>query len=131
MIVLDASAAIGYLSQSAGGSGALSNRIETMPELHAPELFDIEVLSALRGLERAGMMEGHRMEQALAAFTDFRVQRWRHAELVPGIWRQRHRHSIYDAAYVALAGLLDLPLVTADARLARAASGDVAVELFD
>ncbi len=131
MIVLDASAAIGYLTQSAEGSGALSNRIEAMPELHAPELFDIEVLSALRGLERARVMEGHRLEQALAAFTDFRVQRWPHAELRPDIWRRRRRHSIYDAAYVALARLLDLPLVTADARLARAASDDVAVELFD
>ena len=32
------------------------------------------------------------------------------------------RHSVYDAAYVALAEAFDAPLLTTDARLARAAT---------
>ena len=37
------------------------------------------------------------------------------------IWELRDNVSAYDAAYVALAETIDCPLVTADARLSRAA----------
>lgn len=36
------------------------------------------------------------------------------------IWALRRNVTVYDASYVALAELLDAPLVTLDARLARA-----------
>ena len=35
-------------------------------------------------------------------------------------WELRTKATVYDAVYVALAELLDAPLVTADAKLARA-----------
>jgi len=37
---------------------------------------------------------------------------------------------VYDAVYVALAELLEAPLVTCDARLARASGHDAQIELF-
>ena len=36
------------------------------------------------------------------------------------VWELRDNLSAYDAAYVALAEIIDCPLVTADARLSRA-----------
>ncbi|MBA2420226.1 MAG: type II toxin-antitoxin system VapC family toxin [Thermoleophilaceae bacterium] len=36
------------------------------------------------------------------------------------VWELREKVSAYDASYIALAELLDCPLLTADARLSRA-----------
>lgn len=130
MIVLDASAAVDLLMASGSRSAQLADRVASVPELHVPELFDVEILSALRGLERAGKVAGGRIEAALKALEDIRAIRWRHQQLRPLIWRHRHRGSVYDATYVALARFLDLPLVTADSRLADSVGRDVAVELF-
>lgn len=44
--------------------------------------------------------------------------------------RAQSRHSTHDGVYVALAELLRAPLVTCDARLARAAGHDAEIELF-
>jgi predicted nucleic acid-binding protein len=45
-----------------------------------------------------------------------------HTALLPRIWQLRENITPYDAAYVALAEDLGLPLVTADLRLAKSAS---------
>jgi predicted nucleic acid-binding protein len=37
------------------------------------------------------------------------------------VWRERHNVSAYDAPYVSIARHRDIPLVTLDRRLARAA----------
>ena len=44
-------------------------------------------------------------------------------------WTWRHNLSFYDALYVALAVLLDLPLITGDVRLSRAPDLACTVEL--
>lgn len=54
------------------------------------------------------------------ALADLDVARYTHERLLPLIWRLRHNLTAYDAAFVALAKLLDAPLVTLDARIARA-----------
>ena len=43
-----------------------------------------------------------------------------HRLLAPRVWELRDNLSAYDASYVALAEALQIPLVTTDARLARA-----------
>ena len=43
-----------------------------------------------------------------------------HELLLPLIWRLRHNLTAYDASFVALAAVLDAPLVTLDARVAQA-----------
>lgn len=131
LIVLDASAAIDLLLDSGGRGEHLNKRVAPLERFHVPELFDVEVMSALRGIERGGLMDEARAATALERLSGLRAERWRHEELRPDMWRRRHRLSIYDAAYVALAKLLDLPLVTADAKLAIVAREDVAVELFE
>lgn len=48
------------------------------------------------------------------------VRRFATAPLVTSVWSLRDNVTAYDACYVALARRLDCPLVTLDARLARA-----------
>lgn len=86
----------------------------------APELIDAELLSVLRRLELAGKLhEGHAL-QALATADRLGLRRHPSHALWPRAWELRTNISAYDALYLALAEQLDAPLLTADARLARA-----------
>jgi predicted nucleic acid-binding protein len=60
---------------------------------------------------------------------DLNIWRYPHWPLLPRIWQLRSNLTAYDAAYVALAEELGLPLLTRDARLARAVGHQAVVEL--
>jgi predicted nucleic acid-binding protein len=130
MIVLDASAAIDWLLQTAVGR-EIEERIYSRGEsLHAPHLLDLEVAQVLRRLVREGSVSAPRADQAIQDLLDLRVTRYPHFVFLPRIWRLRDNFSAYDAAYVALAEKLGATLVTRDARLASASARLVSIELF-
>jgi predicted nucleic acid-binding protein len=87
--------------------------------LTAPELMDVEVLHALRKLDRAGAIPRGRRGGLPTVLRGLRIRKYRHDVLLGGIWRLLHNVTAYDAAYLVLAGLLDATLVTRDARLAK------------
>lgn len=95
--------------------------------LAAPELIDIEVLQALRKLDQAGAIPAQRRADLPLMLRGLRIRKYRHEPLLDGIWALRDNVTAYDAAYVALARLLDATLVTRDKRLARAPGLGVAV----
>ena len=130
MIVLDASAAIDWLLQTAAGQ-QIGNRIYSRGEsLHAPHLLDLEVAQVLRRLVRETALSAQRADQALQDLLSLRLTRYPHFVFLPHIWRLRHNLSAYDAAYVALAAQLGANLITRDARLAAASARGVTIELF-
>ncbi len=130
MLVLDASAAIDWLLQTAAGQ-RIEQRIYSRHEsLHAPHLLDLEVGQVLRRLVREGTVSAQRAEQAIEDLLDLRIIRYPHFVLLPRIWQLRHNSSAYDAAYVALAENLGARLLTRDARLASASGLTVPIELF-
>jgi predicted nucleic acid-binding protein len=130
VIVLDASAAIDWLLQTAAGQ-QIEKRIYSRGEsLHAPHLLDLEVAQVLRRLVREGAMSGPRADQAIQDLFDLRVTRYPHFLFLQRIWRLRHNLSGYDASYVALAEKLGATLVTRDSRLASACARAVSLELF-
>ena len=130
MIVLDASAAIDWLLQTAVGE-RIENRIYSRGEsLHAPHLLDLEVAQVLRRLVREVAVSAQRADQALQDLLNLRVTRYPHFVFLPEIWRLRHNLSAYDAAYVALTQKLGATLLTRDARLASASARGVNIELF-
>jgi len=130
VIVLDASAAIDWLLQTAAGR-KIENRIYSRGEsLHAPHLLDLEVAQVLRRLVREASLSAQRADQALQDWLSLRVTRYPHFVFLPQIWRLRHNLSAYDAAYVALAEQLGATLITRDARLASASARGVTIELF-
>ena len=129
MIVLDASAYCEALLRMP--EDPLRARLASVDVVHVPDGFDIEVLNVLRRLCSAGRIspaEGVAELLALMAASDIR----RHSvlPLLPDMWRLRHNVTGYDAAYVALATRLDLPLTTADQRLAHAPNLPCTVEAF-
>ncbi len=59
------------------------------------------------------------------------LARYPHTTLLPRIWELRQNVTAYDAAYIALAETLDAPLITTDAKLARASGIRTEVELYE
>jgi predicted nucleic acid-binding protein len=122
VIVLDASAWVRSLIDE-GPAGAAARRALTSDTAWAaPAHMPIEVLRTIRRYESAKVID---TEQADAFASQVRTAEVRYARpeewLLGTIWRLRHNISPYDAAYVALAAYHDVPLVTLDERLARAA----------
>jgi predicted nucleic acid-binding protein len=99
-------------------------------ELAAPEVVDLEVTSALRGLVRVGKVDERRAREALADLRDLSLRRASHRYLLTRCWDLRDNLRAYDASYVALAELLGATLVTADARVSRAPQIMCAVEVL-
>lgn len=131
LIVLDASATVDLLLGNRGHE-RIGERIRRPGEtLHAPEVIDLEVLNALRRLERQRVVAEERAVEALEDFVDLPLQHYPHAQLRQRIWSLRHNFTVTDAAYVALAEALDAPLITTDVRIARAPGHSAVVELFN
>lgn len=126
MIVVDSAAVVDALSVVAG-TLQLRARLAT-DELHAPDLLDYEIVSALRELTLGGELSAARAEDALRDFDELLIHRWpaRH-QFRQRAFQLRDRMTAHDAAYVVLAEALGCPLLTRDARLAR--SGNSLVEL--
>lgn len=119
MIVLDSSAAVEWLL-GLRLAGEVADRLMSADSLHAPALLDVEVAQVVRRYTAAGEISAVAGERALGVLAELDAVRYSHEMLLPLIWRLRHNLTAYDAAFVALAALLDAPLVTLDARLARA-----------
>jgi predicted nucleic acid-binding protein len=125
VIVIDASVAVDFLLGRVEADRALAAAVADDPDqrVHAPELIDLEALNALRGLARAGLVSEERAGEAAADLGDLRLVRHPHAPLRERVWALRHELTAYDAAYLALAEILDEPLlITGDAGLATAAA---------
>ncbi|HXH90203.1 MAG TPA: type II toxin-antitoxin system VapC family toxin, partial [Thermoanaerobaculia bacterium] len=66
-----------------------------------------------------------------AAALDLPINRYSHKPLLPRILALRENVTAYDGAYVALAEILDLPLVTRDGRLARSSGHTARIEFIE
>ena len=84
----------------------------------------------LRRLCTSGQLHNVRAAQALADLDALRLERVAHRPLLRRCWELRDNVTVYDAAYVALAEMLDATLLTADERLTRAPLARCAFELL-
>lgn len=91
-------------------------------QYYAPDLIDLEYASALRKLVLRKDLTPEEARDYLLEWACNALIRCSHVMLLPRIWELGDNITPYDAAYVALAEILGIPLVTADRRLARAAS---------
>ena len=119
-VVVDASALIDLLLGEPLGY-AVAARIDGTV-LHAPAHLDAEVLSGLGRLHRAGRLTAPAVARQLAAVAAAPITRHALPDLVGRAWERRNALRLADAIYVELATTLDVPLVTTDARLGRAAA---------
>lgn len=129
MLVVDTSAVLAALVERAPAAGLLE-RLAEDGDLHAPHLIDIEMLHALRRLNARGELTVERAADARTDFRDLVLVRYPHQGLSDRIWEMRHNLTAYDAAFVALAESLDVPLITCDELLATAPGHGANVEVF-
>jgi predicted nucleic acid-binding protein len=129
VLVVDASALVVALSDD-GPDGDLVRRRLRGESLAAPELVDLEVVSVLRKQLAIGALDGRRAGLALTDLAELPLRRAPHLPLLARCWELRDNFTVYDAAYVALAEVLDAPLVTADSRLGRAPGTTCQIEVL-
>lgn len=130
MIVLDASATVDWLLQTSAGRKIEARIYSGNESLHAPHLLDLEVAQVMRRLARERTISAQRADEALEDLISLRLTRHPHTLFLTRVWRLRNNLSAYDAAYIAVAEMLDAPLLTRDSRIASAPGHSAAVELF-
>jgi predicted nucleic acid-binding protein len=129
VIVLDASAVIELLLQTATGKRVARRIAARSQGLHSPHLVDVEVLQVLRRWEARGALSSDRAAEAVVDLAQLDLRRHPHDVLSSRIWELRANVTAYDAAYLALAEALRAPLLTTDGRLARAPGHRATVEV--
>lgn len=112
-VVIDALVPAGRLGQIAAAKIKSDDNV-------APELLDIEVLHALRGMVRRASLSEPAARLIVNSLDALGIVRRPHLPLLPRVWELRDNLTAYDATYVALAEALRCPLVTSEARLAAA-----------
>jgi predicted nucleic acid-binding protein len=131
LIVIDASALLEILLRTNRADRLMERAFAASERLHAPHLLDIEVTQALRRLVQRRQITAVRAQQVFDDLADLLIERHDHRSLLPSIWRLRDALTAYDGAYIALAEALCAPVLTCDAKLARAHGHGATVELID
>lgn len=129
MIVVDASVIVTALADDGPDGDQARERLRG-ERLTAPHVIDLEVVSAWRRLTAGGELDERRARLALDDLQALRIERVRHGPLLDRCWELRDNITIYDAAYVALAELLDVTLVTTDSKLSKAPGARCEVEVL-
>jgi predicted nucleic acid-binding protein len=131
LTVIDCSAMIELLAAKTPTGDAIARRVTSAQTLYAPYVLDGEVISALLGLMRGKKITEREADAALSSYRAFPVERQDVLPLWPRLKRLHANLSAYNAQYVALAEALQVPLVTADARIKRSGAARCKVEVFD
>lgn len=119
MPVVDASVLVELLSDGERKK-AVEERLDAEEyALWAPHLIDAEVGHALRRGVRLGKFTTDAAGRALWEVDEIPIERVEHEHLIHVAWGLRDNFTFYDGLYVALALMLDEPLITFDARLDR------------
>jgi predicted nucleic acid-binding protein len=130
LIVIDASLAL-EIAIAAPAGRAVNDRLEAENHaIAAPEIIELEVLQTLRRLCRQGLLDQSGAGMALRIFGAMEIERYSHAPLRRRIWELRDNLTAYDAAYVALAELLDAPLWTRDEKFRSVPGHGVRIEIL-
>lgn len=131
MLVLDASALVDLLLVRPLAAEIERHVVAQARNLHAPELLDVEVVSALRRVVSSGQAPAARAAEAIEDLLELPIERHPHGPLMPRVWKLRETMTGYDATYLALAETLaerPATLLTTDAGFARAIAAGSDVE---
>ncbi|KQR54149.1 hypothetical protein ASF88_04795 [Leifsonia sp. Leaf336] len=118
-VVVDTSALVGLLIDPSAAGQTVAERLRGR-DLVAPDLMFAEAANVLRKLHLRGLLSDGEASMAYAELLELPIDAWPFESVEHRVWQLRGGMSASDAAFVALAELLTAPLVTSDARLARA-----------
>ena len=114
IVVLDASAVVELVLVTAPGVRIRRRLSDPGISMHGPELVDLEVLNVLRRYVNAKLVTMERATQAVGILEDLDLRRHRHGPMLGRIWSWRSNLTAYDAAYAALAEVLNGTLLTTE-----------------
>ncbi|HZI97517.1 MAG TPA: type II toxin-antitoxin system VapC family toxin [Actinomycetales bacterium] len=118
MIVVDASLLVDALVGGSSGDAAQAALGDGDEEVAAPAVLPAEALSGVRSLMLRKVISRPLAMQAVSGIASLRIPLYPFEPFVERVWELRDNVTVYDAWYVALAEALDVPLLTADRRLA-------------
>lgn len=126
-VVCDASALVAVLLDS-GPDGRWATDAIGGAVLLGPSLLPYEVANVIRRHAGSGAVSADQAAQAHADLLDLAIEHWPYEALAGRVWELRSALTVYDASYVALAEMVDAPLVTLDRRIAGASGPRCRVE---
>ena len=131
MVVVDAAVIVDALLDLSVDAGAVRDRlaVESLPWA-APELLDAEVMHVVRRRVLRGELSSSAGASALADLAALAIERHSHRPLLQRAFALRDNATAYDALYIALAEVLEVPLLTRDAALAGVPGVTVPVEVI-
>ena len=118
-VVADASVLVAVLVDS-GREGKWAESAVAEGSLASPELALAEASNILRRPEQAGKISRLEANNAHGDLLRLDLELFPFAPFADRVWALRNNLTSYDAWYVALAEVLDCPLVTIDRKLSRA-----------
>lgn len=116
MIVLDASALVHRILGTPEYANFLRGPL-TDPDWAVPEHFLLEAASGIRGSWLGRDIDDREFSDMLDVLATLPLDVWPTRPLLPRIRELAHNATTYDAAYLALAEELGVPLVTTDGKL--------------
>lgn len=119
MIIIDTSAMVELLTGDDERAEHVREAAEAAEILAAPHGIDLECASSLRGLVLGRKLERSKAGYALGVLQQLAITRYEHTWYLARIWELRENMWPYDAAYVALAEALRVPLLTVDKNFER------------
>lgn len=133
MSVVDASIIVRLLLNRATDT-SLRERFRKEDRLHVPTLIDAEVASAVRGFLLTSKsnvrLSPTRAQQMIDDYAELPFTRYPMQPMHQRVLELRANFTAYDAFYVVLAEALDMPLLTDDAKFARAPGLPIIVETW-
>lgn len=127
-IVVDSSVIVDLLIDRGPQGEAVAARLAGC-SLVAPELLHYEVANVLRRMRLSGLLSHAEASLAFAGLQSLPLDSWPFEIAAGRVWELGDTVSSYDASFVALAETLQIPLVTVDARLARAPGVTATIEV--
>ena len=120
MVVVDAAVIVDALLDLSVDARAVRDRlaVESLPWA-APELLDAEVMHVVRRRVLRGELSSSASASALADLGALAIERHSHRPLLQRAFALRDNATAYDALYIALAEVLEVPLLTRDAGASR------------
>ena len=119
MVVIDSSALVALLVDG-GDLGEWVSTAAADSVITGPQLLPFEVANILRRQQLAGTIDHTTATLAHADLVALPLKLWPYTLLAERVWTLCDRVTAYDASYLALAELVDAPVITLDQRLARA-----------
>jgi predicted nucleic acid-binding protein len=120
LIVIDASVLANVIGDDEDDGNLARSEFKRAENVCAPDLVDVETVAVLRKRWIAGSITARRFASAVTDLESIAVVRYPTLPLMRRAYELRANLTSYDAAYVALAEVLDCELLTGDGRLGSA-----------